>query len=901
MKPERWQQIDQVLEAALERKSNEWAAFLDQECGSDEELRREVESLLRAHEQAGSFIEKLPPEAAEEILQEHQSESLIGKQVGAYRIEALLGRGGMGEVYLATDKMGRQVALKLLAHHHHHDKRHVARFAQEAQTVLTLNHPNIVTIYDIGEIDRTSYIASELIEGETLRGCLEQAEIHLQDILDIAIQVANALVAAHEKGIVHRDIKPENVMIRGDGYVKVLDFGIAKLTEDFASAVSEDATTRLKIETGEGVVIGTAFYMSPEQAKGAKVDARTDLWSLGAVLYEMITRQVPFAGETPTETISLILQREPAPLTRWTPEVPAELERIVSKALTKNRDERYQTARDLLIDLRNLKRKLEVDAEIDRTALPEFRTLGSAGSGQGEPATATGSLVTTVSAARASSAEYIVSGIKQHKLAAAIAVFVIVASAVALSFYLHGRNTESAIESIAVLPFQNRSTETDTEYLSDGLTESLIYRLSQLPNLKVSPTSSVFHYKGKEMDAIKVGQELGVSAVLSGRIVQRGDNLTISAELVDVRYNKLLWGEQYERKMSELLQTQREIARDVSQKLRMRLSGADEQKLAKNYTANTEAYQLYLKGRYHLLKLTPPEIQTGISYFNQAIEIDPSYALAYVGLADAYRLPTLIGEMPGTEVLPKAKAAAQKAIEIDDTLAEGHASLGFIIFWYDWDWNAAENQYKRALELDPNSADTHIFYAHLLSNTGRHAEALAEAKRARELDPLNLRINAMEGLFLLHARLTDEAIARLQKTFELDANYYIAHMFASSAYIEKGMYAEAIAEARNARGLSGVSSYPTAFLGYALAKSGKQAEARSVLEELLKLSTERYVSPYNIALIYNGLDERDKTLDWLGKGYQQRDPRMVFLKVEPKWNNLRDDPRFKDLLRRVGF
>ncbi len=353
--------------------------------------------------------------------------------------------------------------------------------------------------------------------------------------------------------------------------------------------------------------------------------------------------------------------------------------------------------------------------------------------------------------------------------------------------------------------------------------------------------------------------------------------------------------------MSELLQTQREIARDVSQKLRMRLSGADEQKLAKNYTANTEAYQLYLKGRYHLLKLTPPEIQTGISYFNQAIEIDPSYALAYVGLADAYRVPALIGEIPGTEVLPKAKVAARKAIEIDDTLAEAHASLGFIIFWYDWDWNEAEKQSKRALELDPNSGDTHIFYAHLLSNTGRHAEALAEAKRARELDPLNLRINAMEGLFLLHARLTDEALARLQKTFELDPNYYIAHMFASSAYIEKGLFAEAVAEARTARGLSGVSSYPTAFLGYALAKSGKQAEARSVLEELLKLSTERYVSPYNIALIYNGLDERDKTLDWLGKGYQQRDPRMVFLKVEPKWNNLRDDPRFKDLLRRVGF
>ncbi|HVS82178.1 MAG TPA: tetratricopeptide repeat protein, partial [Pyrinomonadaceae bacterium] len=362
-----------------------------------------------------------------------------------------------------------------------------------------------------------------------------------------------------------------------------------------------------------------------------------------------------------------------------------------------------------------------------------------------------------------------------------------------------------------------------------------------------------------------------------------------------------LWSGDYNRSMTNLVSLPSEIARDVSSKLRLKLSSPDEQKLAKNYTANTEAYQLYLKGRYHALKLTPPETQKGISYFQQAIEIDPSYALAYVGLADAYRSLTLVGEMPSTEYMPKAKAAAQKAIEIDDTLAEAHAALGFIMFWYDWDFNAAEKQCKRALELNPNSADAHQADAHLLSNTGRHAEALAEAKRARELDPLNLRINALEGQFLLHAGRTDEALARLQKTFELDPNYYIAHQFAASAYTEKGMFAEAVAEARKARELSGVSSYPTGFLGYALAKSGKQAEARAVLEELLKLSTGGYVSPYNIALIYNGLGARDETLAWLERGFQKRDPRMTFLKVEPKWNNLRTDPRFQDLLRRVGF
>ncbi len=532
MTPERLKQIEQVFQSALDLAPGERDVFLNEACMGDPELRAEVESLLSAHQDAGEFIEGSASDAAASILKSNSQQPM---QVGQYKIEKLLGAGGM-----ATDRMGRRVALKLLARHHHQDKRHLARFAQEAQMVLTLNHPNIVTIYDIGEVDETYYIASELIEGETLRQRLAKDEIPLPDILEIASQVANALVSAHEKGIVHRDIKPENVMIRRDGYVKVLDFGIAKLTEDFVGPVGEDAATRLKVETAEGAVMGTANYMSPEQAKGARVDSRTDLWSLGAVLYEMVTGHLPFAGETPTETISLILQREPASLTRFASQAPAELERIVDKALSKNPDQRYQSARDLLIDLRNLKRKLDVDAEIDRTVPPELRMLKAS---SGHTSTASGSMGATSAASvphSASSAEYIVTGIKQHKLAAAITAIALVLGAVGLGLYIHARNGEVAISSIAVLPFQNQSTGTDTEYLSDGLAESLVYRLSQLPNLKVSPSSSVFRYKGKEIDPVKVGQELGVNAVLSGRIVQRGDSLTISAELVDVRYNKLL-------------------------------------------------------------------------------------------------------------------------------------------------------------------------------------------------------------------------------------------------------------------------------------------------------------------------------------------------------------------------
>jgi TolB-like protein/Flp pilus assembly protein TadD len=457
------------------------------------------------------------------------------------------------------------------------------------------------------------------------------------------------------------------------------------------------------------------------------------------------------------------------------------------------------------------------------------------------------------------------------------------------------------IESIAVLPFQNASGDSDVEYLSDGMTESLINSLSQLPHLAVKARSAVFRYKGREVEPKQVAAELSVQALLNGRVVQRGDNLTLYIALVDGRNGVQLWGQQYDRKMTDLVALQNEITRDVSRKLRARLSGADEQKLAKNYPANAEAYQLYFRGRYHVLKLTPAEIQKGISSFQAAIKSDQNYALAYVGLADAYRTQGLAQEMRPTEVFPQAKEAAKKAIEIDDSLAEAHGIFGYIIFWYDWDWDAAENQIKQGLELDPNSADAHLYYAQLLSNTGRHPEALAQIKHARELDPLNLRINAFEAQFLIHAGRTDEAIDRLQKTSELDPNYWFIYQHAASAYIEKGMFAEAVASARKGLEIYPSNSRLISFLAYPFAKSGRRAEAQAELATLLKLSAERYVPPYNIAMIYNGLGERDETLAWLDRGVEQRDPRMTSLKVEPKWNNLRADPRFQDLLRRVGF
>lgn len=898
MKPQRWKEIDGIFAAALEREPAKRPAFLDEVCGSDAELRAEVESLLSAHQAAGSFIDGSASDVAASLL----GNNPMGRaQLGQYKIEKLLGAGGMGQVYLATDRMGRQVALKLLARQHNQDKPHLARFAREAQTVLTMNHPNIVTIYDIGEIDGTPYIASELIEGETLRDRLT-GEINQTDILEIAIQIANALVAAHEKGIVHRDIKPENVMIRADGYVKVLDFGIAKLTEDFAGPVSEDAPTRLKVETGDGVIIGTAFYMSPEQAKGVAVDARTDLWSLGAVLYEMITRRVPFAGETPAETLSLILQKEPAPLTRYANGISGELERITSKALTKKREERYQTARDLLIDLRNLKRKVEVDAEIDRTVPAEFRSALSLDSGQSPPATVAHSAEATAPAGLhgTSSAEYIVTSIKQHRLAVMLVVGLMIAGGIGLWLYLRAHPTEVAIESIAVLPFQNKSTEADSDYLSDGLSESLIYRLSTLPTLKVSPTTAVFRYKGKEMDPVKIGHELGVDAVLSGRIVQRGDNLTISAELLDVRNNRLLWGEQYERKMSELLATQREIAREIVDKLKVKVMG-EPTALAKHYTENNEAYQLYLKGRFYWNKRTGEALKKATDYYNQAIQKDPGFALAFAGLADCYLLPT--NPQSPMEKMPKAKAAALRALELDETLAEAHTSLGRVLATYEWDWAGAEKEYKRAIELDPAYALGHQWYSGYLEVMGRNSEMTAERKRALELDPVSLTTNFAQGVTLYFARNYDQAIEQFHKTLELDPNFPAVNIFLPAAYEQEGKVDQAIAAFQkdlDQRG-SVEKSLNMAGLGHAYAMSGRKAEALAVLNELKQKSQQEYVPASAIALVYAGLREKDQAFASLEEGYKQHEFQMQFLKLEPRWDSLRSDPRFAELIQRLGL
>ncbi len=828
----------------------------------------------------------------------------IGTKLGRYEIRSQIGAGGMGEVYLALDtELDRTVAIKILPEALASDKQRLQRFIQEAKAASALNHPHILTIHEIGTTGATRFIATEFIAGETLRQRIT-AGMKLVEILEIASQAASALAAAHAAGIIHRDIKPENIMVRPDGYIKLLDFGLAKLTEP--AIIDSEAPTRAMVNTGEGIVMGTANYMSAEQAKGTEVDARTDLWSLGAVLYEMATGHVPFAGKTPTETLSLILQKEPAPLTRYTHEVPAELERIVTKALTKDREERHQTAKDLLIDLRNLKKKLEVDAEIDRTVPPELRAPASPSAGQGTPATASGSGAATASsttASAASTAEYIVSGIKKHKLAAAVAVVVLVVGGVGLGLYLHARNTEVAIESIAVLPFENQNNDPNSDYLSDGLTESIINSLTQLPNLKVIARSSAFHYKGKEADPFAAGKELGVRAVLTGRLLQRGDNLLVSAELVDVRDNKQLWGEHYNRKLVNIFTLQEEIARQISENLRLRLGGEEQKLLTKRYTENTEAYQLYLKGRYFLNRKNEADLKRAIDYFQQALAKDPNDALAYAGLSDSYSSFIFpLGVAAPRAAMPRAKEAAMHALAIDNALGEAHASLAYVTFFYDWDWPAAEREFKRAIELNPNNADAHHWYSHYLMAQGRIEESLTQSKRALELSPFDILMNVHLSWHYLYARQYDQALDQIEKTIEMDKNFAQAYPWLGLILEQQGKYPEAIAAFQNAiKIFPGGSSIAEAELAHTYAVSGDREKAQKIIAELQELAKNRYVSSFQIAAIYAGLGNKDQAFAWLEKSFEERSDGLVNLNAEQRFDNLRSDPRLTDLARRVGL
>jgi serine/threonine-protein kinase len=825
-----------------------------------------------------------------------------GTRLGRYEIRAKLGAGGMGEVYLAQDKseLARTVALKIVPAEVAKDKDRLQRFTQEARTVSNLNHPNILTVYEFGQTDSASFIATEYIDGVTLREHLSSRRLKLIDVLDLVIQMIAALNAAHEAGVTHRDLKPENVMVRRDQIVKVLDFGLAKPTAiSAAKQIDSEAGTQVFVQTEPGLVMGTVSYMSPEQSIGKGIDQRTDIWSVGVVLYEMIAGCVPFQGKDIHRQIIAIQETEPAPLSQMVEGVPDRLEEIVAKCLAKDKDERYQTAKDLLIDLRNLRRKLDVDAEIERTVAPGLRsTSGGSSRASTQGSQMNAGTTNAVQVSTTSSAEYVVTGIKQHKLAVAIVLVLIIAGA-GLGLFMRARNTEGAIESIAVLPFENKSNAADTEYLSDGLAESLIYRLSQLPNLKVSPTSSVMRYKGKQTDVKTIAGELGVSAVMTGRMAQRGDNLTISVELIDVRNNKLLWGEQYERKMSDLLATQREIAAAITQKLQLKLAGNEAKGITKRYTDNNEAYQLYLKGRFRFARRTKDDIEQSIPLFQQAINLDPNFALAYVGISESYAVMPSYPYMSPKDAMPLAKAAIAKALVLDPELPEAHTVSAVIASVYDWDWARAEREFKRSLELDPNLALTHYRYAWVyLSPMGRHDEAIAEMKRAMELEPLSLVQGANFAAVYMYARQFDNALDQAKKTYDLDPSMVTGQNWMCRSYNAKGMYAESLAISEK----TAQTNFPFFHdISYAYAKSGRRQEAEAVINKWKENEKSKYIMNYWVASSYAALGEKEAAFAELEKAFQAHDWFLPRIKTDPFMDPLRDDPRFKDLIRRIGL
>ena len=844
MTDSRWTRLERIYHAALEVPSCDRAAFVRSEAGGDAELVSEIEALLAYDEQPAAFMQYSAMELAARAIAAQQdrneAEGYSGR-IGSYEVVGPLGTGGMGDVHLAYDsRLARNVALKVLRRDVT-DPGWITAFRQEALAASALNHPNILTIYEIGEHEGTSFIAAEYVHGITLRERLKKGPIPTPELIDIAIQIGDGLAAAHDADVVHRDIKPDNVMLRPDGLVKILDFGIATRTGAGVVAASVGST-------GQGAVIGTTGYMSPEQRRGCSLDARTDVWSLGIVIYEMAMGRLPTtAADARQEGV-----------------LPG-LSRIVSRALSDERADRYPTAKELARDLRVLRRTLEDPSAIgaglrwhaERPSAPAVHT---------PPRLRATALILT----------------------AATLYLVVVA----------GRSREMpAITSIGVLPLQNTAETADAEYLAIGIASSLRSRLAQFSSIRQAAASEAARYDRLGVSPAQAGREMHVAAVLTGALERRADSVTVRLTLVRSADGAELWKRQFLRPIDDVLTLQTEIARELVDELgispRPVLAGSDE-------TTDPSAYQAYARGRYHVLRRTPADLRKGLEYLREAVALDPQYARAYAKLADAYILLAMTSDVAPKESFPHARIAAERALDINPGLSEARVSMGIIKFWYDWDWSGAEAEFRRAIASERPDPAAHTFYGHLLSNLGDHTAALQEMRRALDYEPHSALVNALFAQCMYYQGRHDDSLAHLRKTLDLDPTLWLTHNMMGRIFGWKRMYAEAEQSFKTATELGG-SLVVKATAGYTLAISGRHDGARAILSQLETRAAQAYVPPSNLALVHLGLGERTEALDQLDAAVEARDMLLTFLSVEPRWGALAGDPRFAAVLGKVGL